>query len=47
MISVGGLVLPVAVELLMVSPLYLLVGLILAESVDRGGGGGIGGGEGL
>ena len=40
----GGLVLPVAVELLMVLPFTFLVGLMLVARVDGGGGGGVEGG---
>ena len=39
MLSVGGLVLPVTVELLMVTPLPLPLELISVAKVDRGGGG--------
>ena len=47
MLSLGSLVLPLPVGLLMVSPLPLPMGLVPVMGVDRGGGGEEGrGGEG-
>ena len=43
MLSLGGLVLPLLVGLLMASPLPLLVGLVPMVGVDGGRGGGGGG----